>query len=152
MTHWRMHWTWPVADTLPCPLCRSSNLHFFSVWKALHDGMHETPTVHCKDCLCEASLKSWSTRKPAPLPAAWLLVEALRAEEGHSVTLICDNPDFNMGPNNQVECCGDYTGWHEVHFAGDTLTAALLSAYLKMTGGDVASTIAESLKLEVSAQ
>ncbi|MCW2195121.1 hypothetical protein DXU07_00880 [Bradyrhizobium elkanii] len=77
-----------------------------------------------------------------------MLVEALRADEAHSVTLFCDNPDFNMRPNSAVEVCGDYTDWNERRFEGDNLTAALMAAYLAKTGGTVAPEIAEALKME----
>jgi hypothetical protein len=77
---------------------------------SLDDGMKEIAKVQCLDCHCEASIQAWSVARPAPVPAAWLLIEALRAEEGHTVTLICDNPDFNLGADSAVEVCGDYTG------------------------------------------
>ena len=54
---------------------------------------------------------------------------ALRADEGSSVTLLCDNPDFNGQPSNAVECCGDWTNWVERRFTGDTIRAAVLAAY-----------------------
>jgi len=57
------------------------------------------------------------------------MLNALRAEEGDSVTLLCDNPDFNGQPNNAIECCGDWTNWQERRFTGDTLRAAVLAAY-----------------------
>jgi hypothetical protein len=59
---------------------------------------------------------------------AWALVEILRAPEGASVTLVCDNPDFGAGPNNKVQCCDDWTGWDEQEFTGDTVLEALRSA------------------------
>ena len=140
-----------MTGTLPpCPLCRSDKLNRFSQWTALDDGMKEIKKIQCTACHCEASIEAWSKRKPPMQPAAWLIVEALRAEEGHSVTLFCDNPDFNLGANNAIEASGNYTGWTEQRFEGDTLTAALMVAYLKMTGGAVAPEIAESLKAEAT--
>lgn len=59
---------------------------------------------------------------------AWNLVESLRAPEGHTVTLICDNPDFNGQPNSAVECCGDWTCWEERRFTGDNILEALQAA------------------------
>ncbi|WP_050400452.1 hypothetical protein [Bradyrhizobium embrapense] len=133
----------------PCPLCLGTNLNSFSHWVSLNDGMKEIPKVQCRACHCEASVQAWSARKPVP-PAAWLLVEALRADEAHSVTLFCDNPDFNMGPDSAVEVCGDYTDWSERRFEGDNLTAALMAAYLAKTGGTVSPEIAEALKREAA--
>ncbi|MEY9248365.1 hypothetical protein AB7M45_007892 [Bradyrhizobium elkanii] len=128
----------------PCPLCQCTKLNTFPYFSS-HAGRIDT--VRCTECLCESSVAAWKQRKPAP-PAAWLLVEALRADEAHSVTLFCDNPDFNMRPNSAVEVCGDYTDWNERRFEGDNLTAALMAAYLAKTGGTVAPEIAEALKME----
>lgn len=63
---------------------------------------------------------------------AWNLVEALRAPEGHIVTLICDNPDFNGQPNSAVECRGDWTDWDDQRFTGDTILDALQAAHAAM--------------------
>lgn len=57
------------------------------------------------------------------------MLNALRAEEGDSITLLADNADFNGQPNNVVECCGAWTDWQERRFGGDTLHAAVLAAY-----------------------
>jgi hypothetical protein len=58
----------------------------------------------------------------------WDLIEQLREPEGHSVTLVCDNPDFNGQPNAKVLVCGDWTGWEERTFTGETVLAALKAA------------------------
>lgn len=60
------------------------------------------------------------------------LLSRLRDGEGSSVTLLCDNPDFNGQPNNAIEVCGEWTDWKDVRFTGDTLNAAVLSAYTAM--------------------
>lgn len=57
------------------------------------------------------------------------MLMALRSEEGDSVTLFSDNPDFNSLPNNAIECCGEWTDWQDRRFTGDTLVAAVKSAY-----------------------
>lgn len=59
---------------------------------------------------------------------AWSIVEKLRAPEGHSVTLICDNPDFGLGPNNAIEVCAEWTRWCPRRFTGDTMLDALRAA------------------------
>ena len=56
------------------------------------------------------------------------LIELLRADEGDSVTILCDNPDFNGQPNCAIECCGDWTGWLHKRFAADTLLDTLSMA------------------------
>lgn len=58
----------------------------------------------------------------------WLLIEQLRAPEGATVTLICDNPDFNGQPNCAVEIVDDWTAWKTVRFTGDTMLDALRKA------------------------
>lgn len=61
------------------------------------------------------------------LVAEMTAIHALRAGEGHSVTILCDNPDFD-GPNNAVEVCADWTDWKERRFTGETLLEALQAA------------------------
>lgn len=56
------------------------------------------------------------------------LINVLRADEGDSVNILCDNPDFNGQPNCAIECCGDWTGWLHKRFAADTLLDALSMA------------------------
>ena len=56
------------------------------------------------------------------------LIELLRADEGDSVTLLCDNPDFNGQPNCAVVCNGDWTSWVDRRFAADTILDALSMA------------------------
>lgn len=70
----------------------------------------------------------WHLAGDEQRPFAEMLM-ALRSEEGASVTLLSDNPDFNGQPNNAIECCGDWTDWQERRFTGETLRAAVLGAY-----------------------
>ncbi|GAA2887730.1 hypothetical protein GCM10010837_47010 [Aminobacter niigataensis] len=58
----------------------------------------------------------------------WRIVEQLRAAEGHSVQILCDNPDFNGQPNCKVLCCGDWTDWHDELFTGASIDEALGNA------------------------
>lgn len=53
-------------------------------------------------------------------------IHALRADEGDSVTILCDNPEGP--PNNAVECCGAWTEWNDLRFDGETLLDALRAA------------------------
>lgn len=55
------------------------------------------------------------------------LIESLRAAEGSSVLLCCPNPDFD-GPAQAIEVCGEWTGWIEKQFYGETLGECLLAA------------------------
>lgn len=63
---------------------------------------------------------------------AWNLIERLRTAEGNSVTLICDNPDFNGQPNCAIDVCGDWTAWLDRRFTGDTILEALQAAHEAM--------------------
>lgn len=54
------------------------------------------------------------------------LIDQLRAEDGHSVMIHCDNPDGT--PNCAVEVCGDWTEWEFVRFTGATVLEALQAA------------------------
>lgn len=58
----------------------------------------------------------------------WHIVEQLRAGEGHSIEIACDNPDFNGQPNSKVTCYGDWTGWYLKTFTGNTIDEALGNA------------------------
>lgn len=59
--------------------------------------------------------------------AVMALLNELRAGDGDTVTLCCDNPDFE-GPDNVVECCADWTDWKDRRFTGDSLLDALTAA------------------------
>ncbi|PTQ12927.1 hypothetical protein CLG96_01940 [Sphingomonas oleivorans] len=56
------------------------------------------------------------------------LINALRADEGDAVMILCDNPDFNGLPNSAIECNGGWTDWRDRRFAGDTLIDCLRAA------------------------
>lgn len=56
------------------------------------------------------------------------LINVLRADEGDSVTILCDNPDFNGQPNCAIICNGDWTDWVDRRFAADTVLDALSMA------------------------
>lgn len=79
--------------------------------------------------------QSASAEPPAPADDAWLrsvetvnLIEVLRAAEGDSVTILCDNPDFNGQANCAVECNGAWTGFQDRRFSGDTIMDCLRGA------------------------
>lgn len=62
------------------------------------------------------------------MPAAACMdrINDLRANEGASVNIPCDNPDGP--PNNAIEVCDEWTGWEPRRFEGDTLLRALNAA------------------------
>lgn len=55
-------------------------------------------------------------------------IDELRREEGASVEILCDNPDFNGQPNNAVVCIADWTRYQEHRSSGHTLRGALENA------------------------
>ena len=59
------------------------------------------------------------------------LIEVLRSDEGDSVTILCDNPDFNGQPNCAIVCNGDWTGWVDKRFAADSVLDALSMAMVE---------------------
>lgn len=54
----------------------------------------------------------------------------LRANEGASVEILCDNPDFNGKPNCAIQVSDDWTGtdWNFRRFEGDTLAECFAKA------------------------
>lgn len=74
-------------------------------------------------------LAKWNADEEGLVPFQAMLT-ALRRDEGDSITLLCDNPDFNGQPNNAVECCGEWTDWKDRRFTGDSLLLAVRAAYL----------------------
>jgi hypothetical protein len=67
--------------------------------------------------------EDWNIRK---------YIDFLRADEGDSVTLLCDNPEpRDSSENNAIECNGYWTNWHDRRFVGATLEAALELAYFE---------------------
>lgn len=65
---------------------------------------------------------------PSTAEQTLALIDQLRAGEGNSVEICCDNPDFNGQPNCRINVTADWTDWMPKGFAGDTLLAALEAA------------------------
>lgn len=76
------------------------------------------------------------TEAPAPSnPVTWVdaaeiiaLIDKLRFDEGDSVTILCDNPDFNGQPDRVIVVNGAWTDWQDRRFGADTLVQALRAA------------------------
>ncbi|RWD00132.1 MAG: hypothetical protein EOS58_30595 [Mesorhizobium sp.] len=62
----------------------------------------------------------------------WFLIDVLREAEGSTVTICCDNPDFNGLPNSKVIICADWTSWVDTEFTGENVLEALASAHEAM--------------------
>jgi hypothetical protein len=56
------------------------------------------------------------------------LIDQLRSNEGDSVTILCDNPDFNGLPDRVIVVNGAWTNWQDRRFGADTLVQALRAA------------------------
>ncbi len=55
-------------------------------------------------------------------------IDRLRENEGASVLICCDNPDFNGLPNCAVEITDGWTDWETLRFTGETVPEALANA------------------------
>lgn len=60
------------------------------------------------------------------------LLNRLRAEDGSSVAIMCQNADFNGQPNEAIEVSASWTNWEPRRFTGDTLAGALWAAIRAM--------------------
>lgn len=49
----------------------------------------------------------------------------IRQDEGTTVSIICDNPDFGSGPDAQISVNADWTNWKDEHFPGKSLAECL---------------------------
>ena len=70
-------------------------------------------------------------------------IDELRKEEGHTVLIASDNPDFG-GAGCCVEVTGDYTDWKPKRYEGENLLHALENAVAdkqnhRITTGDTAN-------------
>lgn len=61
------------------------------------------------------------------LEDSFALIDKLTFDEGGTVTLLGVNPDFD-GPDYAVLCSGEWTGWQDERYEGNTLNDALRAA------------------------
>lgn len=57
----------------------------------------------------------------------WTAIEQLRHDEGNSIEIFCDNPEYT-GPNSGVVWVSAETGWEPTSFDGDSVIDALEKA------------------------
>ena len=55
------------------------------------------------------------------------MINKLREDEGSSVTIVCDNPEFS-GPACQIQVFGDWTNWVDQHIYGESIAECLKKA------------------------
>lgn len=95
----------------------------------------DEPMSQCASWLAcrivEAHEKAQATRIEA-LEARWTMIDKLRAAEGHSVTIIHDNPDFG-GPNCVIHVSTSYGQDWEAYY-GDTVDDCLRKAVEALEG------------------
>lgn len=75
-----------------------------------------------------------------PAPDALRAIEMLRASEGDSVTILCNNPEAtDLDDAMAVVCCGQWTDWKDRRFYGrdvsDALSKALDALQAEQKGG-----------------
>lgn len=80
-----------------------------------------------KDCDAEQFVKEMLLRCARAMNCMGM-IDKLREPEGDSVILFCDNPDWNGLPNSRIEVAGDWTGYEDRRFTGDSLEGALNAA------------------------
>jgi len=54
-------------------------------------------------------------------------IDFLRRDEGDSVEIVCDNPEFS-GPSSAVIVSGEWCGYHGRRFDGESVAEALAKA------------------------
>lgn len=59
---------------------------------------------------------------------AMCILELMRQEEGISIVLFNDNPDFNLGPNAAIEVSWDFAEM-PTRFSGETVLECLRAAH-----------------------
>lgn len=58
------------------------------------------------------------------------LTDLLRRDQGNTLTLLCDNEEAETSDQQcAVEICAEFTEWKPQRFYGETVLAALWSAY-----------------------
>ena len=102
-------------------------------WARMNSALTKADDIIALFALSPAQAERDDNREEAAkLTEFSIRLSRLREGEGSSVTLLCDNPDFNGQPNNAIEVCGEWTNWEDRRFTGDTLHAAVLNAYRDM--------------------
>jgi hypothetical protein len=67
----------------------------------------------------------------------WAMIEALRKNEGASVTVYCDNPDpTNREDQCKVSVSDERSGWEGQDYIGSTVMVALEKAVLAKTNAE----------------
>jgi hypothetical protein len=75
-------------------------------------------------------------RDTAEMPevAAMRYIEQLRAEEGDSVTILCDDPEAESADRRlAIDCNGAWTDWRERRFYGESVLQCLALAVTART-------------------
>jgi hypothetical protein len=71
--------------------------------------------------------------QPEPAGEIVAMIAALRAEEGHTVTILSDNPEADsIEEQSGVEVCGDWTNWEQRRFLGRHWANGLRAAFETM--------------------
>lgn len=74
------------------------------------------------------------------LAKCMIAINDLRAAEGASVTILCDNPEYS-GAACAIEVCDDWTDYINRRFEGETVLEALVNALVAKESHDSPSDI-----------
>ena len=105
------------------------NASFDSWWKACRDAgdlyveAHPRPDHPHGYAPDLSELMAWLVEARKVVDA----IDVLRAEEGSSVTICCDNPEPDSW-NNAIDVVGDWTEWDETRAHGQTVLECLTDA------------------------
>jgi hypothetical protein len=122
----------------PCPECGCVTYFYYNCPHCENDRLRDEldEIREAQDELERLQRQQAALRKE--LAAAKAIVDslnALRSEEGASVLIPCDNPDFG-GPGCFVEVNSDWTEWVPIRFDGDNLRDVLaIAARAKAAAG-----------------
>lgn len=73
-------------------------------------------------------MRAWFEQDNAAV-AFCIALDALRSDEGHSVEILCDNPEADsVDTQCAVDVCGDWTNWEPKRFYGRSPLEAILAA------------------------
>lgn len=129
---------WDAAPLMPKlkGIIRDTRLTLNGIGFALTTAQEEAIMDATAQAIVNMVQKHLSAEGATGVPEGWRdiecmrLINALRADEGDEVTILCDNPDFNGQPNCVVECCGGWTRFGDQRFGGQTLLDALSAAWI----------------------
>lgn len=142
----------PLDMVLHCPRCGHQHVDAPDPAKGWNNPPHRSHLCHGCGCIWRpadvptcgvervataGSADSWAPGDPTSARSVVIvrLIEELRADEGDTVVINCENPE---GPPQQaIDCNGGWTGWNDLRFDGATLLECLRAAAAARAATDV---------------